>query len=122
MGNGINKVILIGRLGKDPEVRNLPSGGMVTNITVATSESWKDKTTGEKQERTEWHRVVFFNRLAETASQYLKKGLQIYIDGSLRTNKWKDKEGNNRYTTEIIANTMQMIDSKQNKIPEKSTG
>ena len=112
MARGVNKVILIGNLGKDPEVRYMPSGGAVTNITIATSESWKDKQTGEQQERTEWHNVVFFNRLAEIAGEYLKKGSKIYIEGSLRTRKWQDKEGKDRYTTEIVANEMQMLDSR----------
>src|SRR5579872_1933169 len=113
MARGVNKVILIGNLGADPEVRYMPSGGAVANITVATSESWKDKQSGEKQERTEWHRIVFFNRLAEIAAQYLKKGSRVFVEGSLRTNKWQDQNGNDRYTTEIIASTMQLMDSKQ---------
>ncbi|MBI2383606.1 MAG: single-stranded DNA-binding protein [Gammaproteobacteria bacterium] len=112
MARGINKVILVGNLGKDPETRALPSGGSVTNITVATSENWKDKQSGEKQERTEWHNVVFYQRLAEIAAQYLRKGQQVYIEGSLRTRKWQDKEGKDRYTTEIIANEMQMLGGK----------
>jgi len=112
MARGINKVILIGNLGKDPEVRYMPSGSAVTNVTVATSENWKDKQTGEKQERTEWHNVVFFNRLAEIAGEYLKKGSKVYIEGSLRTRKWQDKNGQDRYTTEIVANEMQMLDSR----------
>lgn len=112
MARGVNKVIIIGNLGADPEVRYMPSGGSVTNIRVATSEGWKDKNTGETQERTEWHRIVFFSRLAEIASEYLRKGSKVYIEGSLRTNKWQDQSGNERYTTEIIANSMQMLDSK----------
>lgn len=112
MARGVNKVIIIGNLGADPEVRYLPSGSPVTNVRVATSEGWKDKQTGETQERTEWHRIVFFNRLAEIASEYLRKGSKIYIEGSLRTNKWQDQSGNERYTTEIIANSMQMLDAK----------
>lgn len=112
MARGINKVILIGNLGKDPETRFFPSGGSVANITVATSEGWKDKQTGEQKERTEWHNVVFYNRLAEIVGQYLKKGSKIYIEGSLRTRKWQDKTGVDRYTTEIIANEMQMLDSR----------
>jgi len=112
MARGINKVILIGNLGNDPETKYMPSGGAVTNITVATSESWKDKTTGQAQERTEWHRVVFFNRLAEIAGEYLKKGSKVYIEGSLRTRKWQDQSGQDRYTTEIVANEMQMLDSR----------
>jgi single-strand DNA-binding protein len=111
MARGVNKVILVGNLGNDPETRFLPSGGAVTNVSVATSSSWKDKS-GEQQERTEWHRVVFFNRLAEIAGEYLRKGSKVYVEGSLRTNKWQDKDGNDRYTTEIIANEMQMLDSK----------
>lgn len=112
MARGVNKVILIGNLGKDPEVRYMPSGAAVTNITVATSDTWKDKQTGEQQERTEWHNVAFFNRLAEIAGEYLKKGSKVYIEGSLRTRKWQDKSGNDRYTTEIIASEMQMLDSR----------
>lgn len=112
MARGINKVILIGNLGKDPETRYMPSGGAVTNITLATSESWKDKQTGQQQERTEWHRVVFFNRLAEIAGEYLKKGSKVYIEGSLRTRKWQDQGGQDRYTTEIVASEMQMLDSR----------
>ena len=109
MARGINKVILVGNLGRDPEVRYMPSGSAVTNITVATSESWKDKQTGEQQERTEWHRVVFFNRLAEIAGEYLRKGSQVYIEGSLRTRKWQGQDGQDRYTTEIVANERQML-------------
>jgi len=112
MARGINKVILIGNLGADPEVRYMPSGGAVTNITLATSETWKDKQTGQAQERTEWHRVVFFNRLAEIAGEYLKKGSKVFIEGSLRTRKWQDKDGLDRYTTEIVAAEMQMLDSR----------
>ena len=109
---GINKVILVGNLGNDPETRYLPSGGAVTNISVATSDSWKDKQTGQLQERTEWHRIVFFNRLAEIAAEYLKKGSKVYLEGSLRTRKWQDKSGQDRYTTEIVAGEMQMLDSR----------
>lgn len=112
MARGINKVILIGNLGKDPETRYMPSGGAVTNLTLATSETWKDKQTGQPQERTEWHRVVFFNRLAEIAAEYLKKGSKVYIEGSLRTRKWQDQSGQDKYTTEIVANEMQMLDSR----------
>jgi single-strand DNA-binding protein len=112
MARGINKVILIGNLGTDPEVRYLPSGSAVTNVNIATSESWKDKQTGQKQERTEWHRVVFFNRLAEIAGEYLKKGSKVYIEGSLRTRKWQGQDGQDRYTTEIVANEMQMLDGR----------
>ncbi len=109
MARGINKAILVGNLGKDPETRYTPSGSAVTNITVATSESWKDKQTGETQERTEWHRVVFFNRLAEVAGEYLKKGSQVYIEGKIQTRKWQDNNGNDRWTTEIVGNEMQML-------------
>ncbi len=112
MARGINKVILIGNLGNDPETRYMPSGGAVTNITVATSETWKDKQTGQPQERTEWHRVVFFNKLAEIVGEHLKKGSKVYIEGSLRTRKWQDKSGQDKYTTEIIASEMQMLDSR----------
>lgn len=111
MARGINKVILIGNLGQDPETRYLPSGGAVTTITLATSETWKDKTTGEAKEKTEWHRVVFFNRLAEIAGEYLKKGSKAYVEGSLRTRKWQDQSGADRYTTEIVAGELQMLDS-----------
>ncbi len=109
---GVNKVILVGNLGADPETRFMPSGGSVTNISLATSESWKDKQTGQPQERTEWHRVVFFNRLAEIAGEYLRKGSKVYVEGSLRTRKWQDKSGQDRYTTEIVGNEMQMLDSR----------
>lgn len=112
MARGLNKVMIMGNLGADPEVRYLPSGSAVTNIRVATSESWKDRTTGEKQERTEWHRIVLFNRLGEIAAQYLRKGSRVFIEGSIRTNKWQDQSGADRYTTEIIANNMQLMDSK----------
>lgn len=109
---GVNKVILVGNLGNDPEHRTMPSGGSVTNISVATSETWKDKNTGQQQERTEWHRVVFFNRLAEIAAEYLRKGSKVYVEGSLRTRKWQDQSGQDRYSTEIVANEMQMLDSR----------
>ncbi|MEZ5445307.1 MAG: single-stranded DNA-binding protein [Gammaproteobacteria bacterium] len=109
MARGINKVILIGNLGGDPEVKYTAGGSAVTNVTIATSENWKDKTTGENQERTEWHRVVFFGKLAEIAGEYLKKGSQVYVEGRLQTRKWQDKEGQDRYTTEIVANEMQML-------------
>jgi single-strand DNA-binding protein len=112
MARGVNKVILVGNCGQDPETKYLPSGGAVTNLSVATSDSWKDKQTGQKQERTEWHRVVFFNRLAEIAGEYLKKGSKVYVEGSLRTRKWQDKSGTDRYTTEIVAVEMQMLDSR----------
>ncbi|MBX2810090.1 MAG: single-stranded DNA-binding protein [Cellvibrionaceae bacterium] len=113
MARGVNKVIVVGNLGQDPEVRYMPSGGAVTNVSVATSESWKDKQTGQPQERTEWHRIVFFNRLAEVAGEYLKKGSQVYIEGSLRTRKWQDQGGQDRYTTEIVASEMQMLGGRQ---------
>lgn len=112
MARGINKVILIGNVGQDPEVKYMPSGGAVANISVATSETWKDKNTGQPQERTEWHRVVFFNRLGEIAGEYLRKGSKVYIEGSLRTRKWQAQDGTDRYTTEIVANEMQMLDSR----------
>ena len=111
MARGINKVILVGNLGQDPETRYMPSGGAVTNLSIATSESWKDKQSGEQKERTEWHRVVFFNRLAEIAGEYLKKGSKVYVEGSLRTREW-EKDGVKRYTTEIVASEMQMLDSR----------
>ena len=109
MARGINKVIIVGNVGGDPETRAMPSGSSVTNLTIATNESWKDKQTGEQKERTEWHRVAMFNRLAEIAAEYLRKGSQVYIEGKLRTRKWQDKSGNDRYTTEIIADEMQML-------------
>jgi single-strand DNA-binding protein len=109
MARGINKVILIGHLGADPETRYMPSGGAVTNLRLATSESWKDKQSGEQQERTEWHRVAIFGRLAEIAAEYLRKGSHVYIEGRLRTRKWQDNQGNDRYSTEIVANEMQML-------------
>ena len=109
MARGLNKVMLIGNLGADPEVRYGASGSAITNIRLATAESWRDKETGDQQERTEWHRVVFFNRLAEIAAEYLKKGSQVYVEGSIRTRKWTDKEGQEKYTTEIVANEMQML-------------
>ncbi len=112
MARGVNKVILIGNLGKDPEVRYMPSGGGVANVTIATTEGWKDKQTGEQQEKTEWHRVVFFGRLGEIAGEYLKKGSKVYVEGRLQTKKWQDQQGNDRYTTEIIANELQMLDSR----------
>lgn len=112
MSRGINKVILVGNLGQDPETRYMPSGGAVTNVTLATSETWKDKNTGQQQERTEWHRLVFFNRLAEVAGEYLRKGAKVYVEGSLRTRKWQGQDGQDRYTTEIVASEMQMLDSR----------
>ena len=112
MARGVNKVILIGNLGQDPESRTTPGGATVTNIRVATSESWRDKASGEMKEQTEWHTVVMWNRLGEIAAEYLKKGSKVYLEGSLRTRKWQDKQGNDRYTTEIVANEMQMLDGK----------
>jgi len=112
MARGINKVILVGNLGKDPETRYMPSGKAVTNFSIATSESWKDKQTGEQKEQTEWHNIVMYDRLAEIAAEYLRKGSQVYVEGRLRTRKWQDKEGRDRYTTEIIANEMQMLGSR----------
>ena len=109
MARGVNKVILVGNLGADPETRAMPSGTTVANIRIATSESWKDKQTGEQQERTEWHRVALFGRLGEIAAEYLRKGSQVYIEGSIRTRKWQDKEGKERFSTEIVANEMQML-------------
>lgn len=109
----VNKVILIGNLGKDPETRYMTNGEAVTNITVATTETWKDKATGEKKESTEWHRCVFYRKLAEIAGQYLKKGSQVYIEGSLKTRKWQDKDGQDRYTTEIVADEMKMLGGKR---------
>ena len=109
MARGVNKVILVGNLGADPETRAMPSGTTVANLRIATSESWRDKQSGEQQERTEWHRVALFGRLGEIAAEYLKKGSQVYIEGSLRTRKWQDKQGNERYSTEIVANDMQML-------------
>jgi single-strand DNA-binding protein len=112
MARGVNKVILVGNLGKDPETRYMPNGKAVTNFSIATSESWKDKQTGEQREQTEWHNIVMYDRLAEIAAEYLKKGSQVYIEGKLRTRKWQDKEGRDRYTTEINANEMQMLGSR----------
>ena len=125
----VNKVILVGNLGKDPEVRYMPSGDAITNITMATTDSWKDKN-GEKQEKTEWHKVAFFGKLAEIAGEYLKKGSQVYVEGRLQTRKWQDKEGQDRYTTEIVADRMQMLGSRsggsnfevQDKLPAGSGG
>lgn len=109
MARGINKVILVGNLGNDPEVRYANNGSAIANISVATTDSWKDKNTGEQQEKTEWHRVVMFNRLGEIAGEYLKKGSQVYIEGRLQTRKWQDQSGQDKYTTEIVANEMQML-------------
>lgn len=112
MARGINKVILVGNVGGDPEVRYMPNGNAVATLSVATSESWKDKETGNKQERTEWHRVVCFNRLGEIAGEYIRKGSKLYVEGSLRTRKWQDSQGQDRYTTEIVASDIQMLDGK----------
>jgi len=109
MARGVNKAIIVGNVGQDPEVRYMPSGSAVAEVSVATTEQWKDKSSGEKQERTEWHRITFFGRLAEIVGEYIRKGSQIYVEGSIRTEKWQDKQGNDRYTTKIIANEMQML-------------
>jgi single-strand DNA-binding protein len=121
MARGINKVILVGNLGADPETRYTASGSAITNIRIATTEAWKDKTSGEQQERTEWHRVVFFNRLAEIAGEYLHKGSQVYVEGTLRTRKWQDQGGQDRYSTEVVANEMQMLGSRGGDNPERSS-
>lgn len=117
---GVNKVILVGNLGQDPEVRYTPSGAAVTNLTIATSESWRDKQTGEQKERTEWHRVVMYARLAEIAGEYLRKGSKIYIEGRLQTRDWQDQSGQKRYTTEIIASELQMLDSRGQATPQNN--
>lgn len=113
MAKGINKVILIGNVGQDPEVKYMPSGGAVTNVSLATSETWKDKNTGQQQERTEWHRVVFFNRLGEIAGEYIKKGSKIYVEGALRTRKWQAQDGTDRFTTEIVVSELQLLDGRR---------
>lgn len=113
MARGVNKVILVGNLGQDPEVKYTPSGTAIANISIATTESWKDKNTGEQQEKTEWHRVVFFSRLAEIVGEYLKKGRQVYVEGRLQTRKWQDNNGNDRYMTEVVASEMQMLGNRQ---------
>jgi single-strand DNA-binding protein len=113
MSRGINKAVIVGTLGRDPEIRYAANGNAVVNISVATNESWKDRETGESQERTEWHRIVIFGKLGEIASQYLKKGSQAYFEGKIKTSKWQDESGNNRYTTEIVANEMQMLGRRQ---------
>ncbi len=127
MSRGINKVILIGNLGNDPEVRYMPSGDAVANVSLATSEAWKDKNTGEMQERTEWHRVVFFGKVAEVVKEYLRKGSKIYVEGKLRTRKWQGQDGQDRYTTEVVVDlggTMQMLDSRRGDVdgPGLTTG
>ena len=129
MSKGINKVILVGNLGQDPEVKYTQSGSAITNISIATTDSWTDKASGNKQKKTEWHRVVFFSKLAEIAGEYLRKGSQVYIEGSLRTRKWQDQQGQDRYTTEIVASEMQMLGGKSegsqggyNQAPQQSAG
>ena len=120
MARGVNKVILVGNLGADPETRYTASGSAITNIRIATTEAWRDKTSGEQQERTEWHRVVFFNRLAEIAGEYLRKGSQVYVEGTLRTRKWQDQGGQDRYTTEVVANEMQMLGGRAGDNQDRS--
>ena len=122
MARGINKVILVGNCGQDPDTKFTASGSAITNISIATSEAWKDKQTGENQERTEWHRVVFFNRLAEIAGEYLRKGSKVYVEGKLQTRKWQDQSGQDRYTTEIVANEMQMLDSRGGEYSPQAQG
>lgn len=122
MSRGINKVILVGNLGQDPETRSMPSGGAVTNISVATSEQWKDKQTGDEKERTEWHKVAFFGKLAEIAAEYLSKGSQVYIEGKLRTRKWQDRDGNDRWTTEVIADELQMLGGRPRQSDKQVIG
>lgn len=117
---GVNKVILIGGVGQDPETKHTASGSAVTNISLATSESWKDKNSGQQQEKTEWHRVVFFNRLAEVVGEYVRKGSKLYIEGKLTTRKWQDQNGVDRYTTEIVANEMQMLDTRADNTPHET--
>lgn len=121
--SGVNKVILVGRLGQDPECKYMPSGGAVTNASLATSEKWKDKNTGQPQEATEWHRIVFFNKLGEIAGEYLKKGSMIYVEGKLKTRKWQAQDGTDRYTTEIVVSEMQMLDGKSDAgVPQAMAG
>jgi single-strand DNA-binding protein len=120
MARGLNKAMIIGNLGAEPETRYMPSGTAVVNLNVATTDTWRDKQTGEQRERTEWHKVVLFARLAEIAAEYLKKGSKIYIEGSLKTRKWQDRNGNDRYTTEIIASDLQMLDSKNGSQPSSN--
>jgi single-strand DNA-binding protein len=122
MARGVNKVILVGNLGADPETRYTAGGAAITTIRIATSESWRDKQTGETQERTEWHRVKFFGRLAEIAGEYLRKGRQVYVEGSLRTDKWQDQSGQDRYTTEVIANEMQMLGGRDDSPARPAQG
>ena len=125
MARGVNKVILVGTLGADPDTRYTPSNAAVTNLSIATNESWKDKQSGEQKEKTDWHRVVMFNRLAEIATEYLRKGSQVYIEGKIQTRKWEDKEGKDRWTTEVVANEMQMLGSRSsgsNSAPSSMEG
>jgi single-strand DNA-binding protein len=122
MARGINKVILVGNLGQDPEVRYMPSGGAVANISIATSESWKDKQTGQPVDKTEWHRIVFFNRLAEIAGEYLKKGSQVYVEGKLQTRKWQDQAGVDRFSTEVVASELQMLGGRQGQGDNSNMG
>jgi single-strand DNA-binding protein len=122
MARGVNKAIIVGTLGQDPEMRYTANGSAVANISVATNETWKDKATGEAQERTEWHRIVMFGKLAEIASQYLKKGSQAYFEGRIQTRKWQDNSGNDRYSTEIVANEMQMLGGRAGGAPMESGG
>jgi len=122
MARGINKVILIGNLGADPDVRHTAGGSAVTNLSLATSESWRDKQSGEMNEKTEWHRVVMFSKLAEIAGEYLRKGSKVYVEGRLQTRKWQDRDGNDRYTTEVVANEMQMLDSRGGSEPLEDGG
>ncbi len=122
MARGVNKVILVGNLGNDPEVRYANNGAAIANLSIATSESWKDRNTGEQQEKTEWHRVVMFNRLGEIAGEYLRKGSKVYIEGKLQTRKWQDQSGQDRYTTEIVANEMQMLDSRGDNVSQGGGG
>ena len=119
---GVNKVILLGNCGRDPEPRNMPSGGSVVNLTLATSESWKDKSTGDPKERTEWHSLVFYNQLADIVAKYVKKGMRLYIEGSLRTRKWTDRDNNDRYTTEIVVNDMQMLGGRGQDQESQASG
>lgn len=122
MARGVNKAILLGHLGRDPEVRYMPSGGAVANVSLATSETWKDRQTGERMERTEWHNLVFYNKLAEIAGEYLRKGSKVYIEGRIQTRKWNDKQGQDRYTTEIIVGELQMLDSPSEGSGQRTNG
>ncbi|MEN1727524.1 MAG: single-stranded DNA-binding protein [Pseudomonadota bacterium] len=122
MARGINKVILIGNLGSDPETRHTAGGSAVTNLSLATSETWRDRQSGDMQEKTEWHRVVMFSKLAEIAGEYLRKGSKVYVEGRLQTRKWQDRDGNDRYTTEVVANEMQMLDSRGGSEPLGDSG